>query len=169
MVGGRGMLRGKLMPLTSHERRRTQRLAVAALLALCLVPVSAQTPSATARQSWNFIDRVILPPDQQDPMTTQIVARLASGVVKTAADARFRPFRAKVGPGEITGRVLRADELPYMTGLFFMETGVLQIDGVPQRTRDLVWEVTVVGAGVRAVFWISAQTGVVTQIFPAAN
>jgi hypothetical protein len=42
-------------------------------------------PSATDRQSWNFIGRVSLPPNQRDAMTSQIVARVASGVVKTAA------------------------------------------------------------------------------------
>lgn len=144
-------------------------LGTAALLSLTVGEqyrtVSAQTPDAGARQSWNFIDRVSLPVDQQDGMTRQVVERLATGVVKTVADARFRPFGPKTG--SVGGRFLSADELPHVTGLFFAQTGVLNLDGLAQRTRDLVWEVTVVaGADIRSLFWISARTGVVAQVFP---
>jgi hypothetical protein len=56
-------------------------------------------------------------------------------------------------------RALKGDELPYVTGLFFIE--VLGASAAP--SRELVWEVRVVGGrqDTRQLLWISVLIGTV--------
>src|ERR1041384_5062758 len=84
-----------------------------ALLVICLVRVSGQTTEANPKPRGNFIDVIALPEAQRDVSSKEVVATLAAGMVKTVSAARFWAF-----PG---AGFLRGDELPYVTGLFYVE------------------------------------------------
>jgi hypothetical protein len=140
----------------------TRFLVVGALLIPCLVAVSAQVPE-TRKPLGNFLEMLTLPEAQQDSV---VVATLAAGTVKTVSAARLWPFRS--GAGDMTGKVdLRSDELPWVTGLFYVEIGA----ETQKPSRELVWEVTVIGGrrDTRRIFLISVLTGVVTRLYPPSK
>jgi hypothetical protein len=132
-------------------------LLLGVLLLVCLTPVSAQGPEVNPQRLGNFIERATLPAAQQDEATKDVVAMLAAGAVKTAATAEFWAFPSRAS-------ALRGDELPYVTGLFYIE--VFARGEAP--SRELVWEVRVVGGreDTRRLLWISVLTGAVTQLYP---
>ncbi|NOT28089.1 MAG: hypothetical protein HOP16_18555 [Acidobacteria bacterium] len=98
----------------------TRLLALGVLFVTCLVAISAQEPE-NRKPRGDFIEMLALPEAQQDLSLKEVVATLAAGTVKTVSAARFWAFRS--GAGDMTGKVdLRSDELPYVTGLFYVET-----------------------------------------------
>jgi hypothetical protein len=141
-----------------------------AATAIFVLPVAlfAQTSTASpGRETWNVIDRIGLPPEQQDGLVKSIVAELASGKVPTARRAREALLGNPTGPiVETSKRGLGADEAVAVTGLFYVERSRHPVG--PDRQPELVWEVvfSTFGIEVREVYWVSAKTGVVYPIVP---
>jgi hypothetical protein len=131
-----------------------------------LVTLAAPPQQPSERPTWNFIGTVALPPQQQDGLTREVAAELASSKVRTALDAEAAYVHALA----IAGSALSQDEGVRVVGLFWVETGKELRDGVPTSTRELMWELNIGPVPwTRRVFWISAETGAMIQLFPAAK